>query len=43
MNHLPFIVGAYAIAATGIGGLLAWSALAMRRAEAAVERVRGER
>jgi heme exporter protein CcmD len=43
MNALPFVVGAYAVALAGIGGVLLWSWLAMRRAEAAIDRMRGER
>jgi heme exporter protein CcmD len=38
MPHLPFIVAAYAVTIGGLGGLLVWSLLRMRRAERAVER-----
>jgi heme exporter protein CcmD len=38
MNPFPFIIGAYAVAAIGIGGLLVWSWLGMRRAEKKVQR-----
>ncbi len=37
MNHWPFIVAAYAIALGATGWLVAWSYLAMRRAERAAE------
>ena len=37
MSHWPFVIGAYAAALAGTGGLLAWSLVAMRRAEAAAD------
>ncbi len=41
MNPWPFVVGAYAITLAGTLFMVAWSWLAMRRAEADVERLRG--
>lgn len=38
-----FIVPAYVLTVGGLGGLLGWSWLAMRRAEAVAERMRGGR
>jgi hypothetical protein len=40
MNALPFIVAAYALMALGTLGLTGWSWWAMRRAEAAADRLR---
>lgn len=37
MPHLPFIVAAYAVTLGGVGGLLVWSLLRLRRAERALE------
>ena len=37
MNPLPFIIGAYALTVAGTIGLVAWSYLAMRRAEKQAE------
>ena len=38
-----FIVPAYVLTLGGLGGLLGWSWIAMRRAEGEAERLRGER
>lgn len=43
MNHWPFIIAAYAVVVTGIGGLSLFSWRAMRRAEAAAEALRDRR
>ena len=43
MSHWPFIVGAYAVALVGTVGLTAWSFAAMRRAERAVDALKGDR
>jgi heme exporter protein CcmD len=43
VNHWPFIIGAYAATLAGTVVLIGWSWLAMRRAEAEAEAVRGER
>ncbi|MBA4758342.1 heme exporter protein CcmD [Sphingosinicella sp.] len=43
MNALPFVIAAYAAGVIGIGGVLAWSWLSMRRAEKAADALRGER
>ena len=43
LAHWPFILGAYAIGGLGTIGLVAWSWLAMRRAEAAADALRRER
>ncbi|MGL6043911.1 MAG: heme exporter protein CcmD [Sandaracinobacteroides sp.] len=40
MPALQFIIAAYAVTIGGLGGLLVWSLIRMRRAERAVE---GER
>jgi heme exporter protein CcmD len=40
MPALPFIVAAYAVTIGGLGGLILWSIVRMRRAERAVD---GER
>lgn len=40
MDPWPFIIGAYAIGVGGTALLLAWSWIAMRRAEAAAETLR---
>lgn len=37
MPHLPFIVAAYAVTIGGVGGLLVWSLLRLRRAERALD------
>lgn len=37
MNHLPFIIGAYAVGIGGTLGVTLWSFIAMRRAEARAE------
>jgi hypothetical protein len=39
VNHWPFIIAAYGLTALGTLGVIAWSYLAMRRAEAAAERI----
>lgn len=41
MNHWPFIAAAYAIAIGGTLGLTLWSLAAMRRAEKAVDALKG--
>ena len=43
MDPWPFVIGAYAIAALGVGGLCIGSWLAMRRAERLADSLRGER
>jgi Heme exporter protein D (CcmD) len=43
MSHWPFIAGAYAVALVGTAGLAGWSLAAMRRAERAVDALKGER
>ncbi len=40
MDHTPFIIGAYAVVLGGVGGLLVWNWLTMRRAERAVDAMR---
>ena len=37
MTQWPFVIGAYAVAIVLTGGLLGWSYVTMRRAEAAAE------
>lgn len=37
MSAWPFVIAAYAVAVGLTGGLLAWSFLSMRRAEAAAK------
>ncbi|MGA9581455.1 MAG: heme exporter protein CcmD [Allosphingosinicella sp.] len=43
MNHWPFVLGAYAVALLGTVGLTGWSFAAMRRAERAVDKLKGDR
>lgn len=43
MNHWPFIIGAYAIGLAATIGITLWSWLAMRRAEAEADKLRGDR
>jgi hypothetical protein len=43
VNPWPFVVAAYALTGLGAGGLVLWSFLGMRRAEAEAERLKGER
>ena len=43
MNPWPFIAGAYAVALLGTLGLTGLSLAAMRRAERAVDALKGER
>lgn len=43
MSHWPFILGAYAVALIGTVGLTVWSFAAMRRAERAVDSLKGDR
>lgn len=43
MSHWAFIVGAYAVALVGTLGLTGWSFAAMRRAERAVDALKGDR
>ena len=33
LNAWPFVIGAYAVAVSGTLGLIAWAAIALRRAE----------
>lgn len=37
MAHWPFIMAAYSLTLIGVGGLLIWCWIAMRRAERAVD------
>jgi heme exporter protein CcmD len=37
MPHLPFILAAYAVTFAGLGGLVIWSLLRLRRAERALD------
>ncbi len=39
MNHLPFILGAYAAALVGTAGMTLWSFLDMRRNEREAEQL----
>jgi hypothetical protein len=43
MSHWPFILGAYAVALVGTLGLTGLSFAAMRRAERAVDSLKGDR
>ncbi len=43
MDPWPFVIGAYAVAALGVGGLWLASWLAMRRAERLAESMRSGR
>ena len=43
MSHWHFIVAAYAVALAGTLGLTAWSLAALRRAERAVDALKGDR
>jgi hypothetical protein len=43
MSQWPFILGAYAVTLIGTLGLAGWSFAAMRRAERAVDALKGER
>jgi hypothetical protein len=43
MSHWPFVAGAYAVTLIGTLGLTGWSLAAMRRAERAVDALKGER
>ena len=36
MPHLPFIIAAYAVTVAGLGGLVIWSLIRLRRAERAL-------
>ncbi|WP_263435063.1 MULTISPECIES: hypothetical protein [Pacificimonas] len=40
MNQTAFVIAAYVAAAIGIGGVLAWAYLTMRRAERRAEELR---
>lgn len=42
MNPWPFVIAAYAVALVGTGVLLIASFVAMRRAEAEADRLRGD-
>lgn len=43
MSHLPFILGAYAVALLGTLGLTGWSFAAMRRFEREADALRDDR
>ncbi|WP_344706794.1 heme exporter protein CcmD [Sphingomonas swuensis] len=43
MNQWAFVIAAYAVTLGGTAGLLGWSLLACRRAEARAERIGRER
>ena len=43
MNHWAFVTGAYAVAALGTVGLLAWAYATMRKAEAAADELKRRR
>ena len=43
MNHWTFIIAAYALTIVGTLGVTVWSLVAMRRAEAEADALRGER
>ena len=43
LPHWPFIIGAYAVGGLGTIGLVIWSYISMRRAEAAADELRRER
>lgn len=43
MNQWAFVTAAYAVTVAGVAALLAWSWLAMRRAEAAAEELKRAR
>ena len=37
MNPWPFVIAAYALTLTGVGGLVLWATATMRRAEAKLD------
>jgi heme exporter protein CcmD len=39
MNQWAFVIAAYAVTLTGMGGLVGWSLLSCRRAESQAERL----
>lgn len=43
MNHWPFITAAYVLTIIATSSVLVWSLLAMRRAEKAVDDLKGDR
>jgi hypothetical protein len=43
MNHWPFIIAAYGLTIAGALGVSLWSLAAMRRAEADLDSIRGDR
>lgn len=43
MDHMPFIIAAFALVTLGTGGLIAHSLIAMRKAEARVEELRRDK
>lgn len=43
MNHWPFIIAAYVLTIIATSAVVGWSFVAMRRAEAAMENMKGER
>ena len=40
MNPWPFVIAAYGLTAVAVGGLILWAQTAMRRAEAAADKLR---
>lgn len=43
LSHWPFVIAAYAIGVLGTLGMVAWSWIAMRRAEARRDAAKGKR
>ena len=43
MNQWAFVIAAYAVTLGGTGGLLAWAAASMRRAESQADSLRDRR
>lgn len=43
MSHWPFVTAAYAVMLIATAGLLAWSYLSMRRAEAAADALKHQK
>jgi hypothetical protein len=42
MNPWPFVIAAYAVAIIAVTGLILWAHASMRRAEAAVDKLRSK-
>ena len=42
MNPWPFVAAAFAVALLAVAGLILWAHASMRRAESAVDRLRGQ-